>query len=150
MGLLTDMIVCPGGDYCSLANARSLPIARAISERFENLDFLSDLGDLSLNISGCINACAHHHMGNIGILGVDKLGEEWYQVTLGGAQGNHAALGKVIGPSFRAEEMPDVIDRIVNTYCTLRVQDEPFIDTLARVGLDPFKVGIYGVQKSSD
>jgi sulfite reductase (NADPH) hemoprotein beta-component len=143
VGLLTDIIACPGGDYCSLANARSLPIAKAVAQRFEDLDFVADLGDLSLNISGCINACGHHHMGNIGILGVDKDGEEWYQVTLGGAQGNDSALGKVIGPSFRAEEMPGVVERIVHTYCRLRVEDEPFIDTLTRVGLDPFKSGVY-------
>ena len=143
LGLLTDMITCPGGDYCSLANARSLPIAQSIAQRFEDLDFLCDLGDLSLNISGCINACGHHHMGNIGILGVDKDGEEWYQVTIGGAQGNESALGKVIGPSFRAEQMPDVVSRIVDTYCRLRVEDEPFIETLRRVGIDSFKAGVY-------
>jgi len=143
LGLLTDMIACPGGDYCSLANARSLPIAAAIAERFDDLDFLCDLGDLSLNISGCINACGHHHMGNIGILGVDKDGEEWYQVTLGGAQGNHSALGKVIGRSFSAEEMPRVIERIVETFCRHRVRDEPFIDTLGRIGIEPFKENVY-------
>ncbi|MDO8300736.1 nitrite/sulfite reductase [Lacisediminimonas sp.] len=143
LGLLTDMIACPGGDYCSLANARSLPIAAAIAERFDDLDFLCDLGDLSLNISGCINACGHHHMGNIGVLGVDKDGEEWYQVTIGGAQGNRSALGKVIGPSFRAEEMPRVIERIVETFCLHRVQDEPFIDTLGRIGAEPFKANVY-------
>lgn len=143
LGLLTDMIACPGGDYCSLANARSLPIAAAIAERFEDLDFLCDLGDLSLNISGCINACGHHHMGNIGVLGVDKDGEEWYQVTIGGAQGNRSALGKVIGPSFRAEEMPSVIERIVETFCLYRVLDEPFIDTLGRIGTGPFKANVY-------
>jgi sulfite reductase (NADPH) hemoprotein beta-component len=146
LGLLTDMIACPGGDYCSLANARSLPIAKAIAERFDDLDFLFDLGDLSLNISGCINACGHHHMGNIGILGVDKDGEEWYQVTLGGAQGNNSALGKVIGPSFRAEQMPDVVHRIVETFCEHRVNDEAFIETLARVGIEPFKAGVYAGQ----
>lgn len=143
LGLLTDIIACPGGDYCSLANARSLPVAAAIAERFDDLDFLCDLGDLSLNISGCINACGHHHMGNIGVLGVDKDGEEWYQVTLGGAQGNDSALGKVIGPSFRAEEMPRVIDRIVETFCMLRIQDEPFIDTFGRIGMEPFKANVY-------
>lgn len=142
-GLITDIIACPGGDYCSLANARSLPIAAAIAERFDDLDFIYDLGDLSLNISGCINACGHHHMGNIGVLGVDKDGEEWYQVTIGGAQGNHSALGKVIGPSFRAEEMPLVIERIVETFGQLRLQDEPFIDTLNRVGIEPFKLNVY-------
>ena len=143
IGLLTDIIACPGGDYCSLANARSLPIAAAIARRFEDLDFLCDLGDMSLNISGCINACGHHHMGNIGVLGVDKDGEEWYQVTIGGAQGNDSALGKVIGPSFRAEEMPGVVERIVDTFCRLRMQDESFTDTLSRVGVEPFKAGVY-------
>ncbi|HYD63596.1 MAG TPA: nitrite/sulfite reductase [Noviherbaspirillum sp.] len=142
-GLLTDIIACPGGDYCSLANARSLPVAAAIAQRFEDLDFVHDLGELSLNISGCINACGHHHMGNIGVLGVDKDGEEWYQVTIGGAQGNNASLGKVIGPSFRAEDMPGAVERIVETYCRLRVHDEPFADTLARVGVDPFKANVY-------
>jgi sulfite reductase (NADPH) hemoprotein beta-component len=137
------MIVCPGGDYCSLANARSLPIAAAIAQRFEDLDFLSDLGDLSLNISGCINACGHHHMGNIGVLGVDKDGEEWYQVTIGGAQGNQSSIGKVIGRSFEAKEMPDVVERIVETYCQWRVQDEPFSDTFARIGIEPFKANVY-------
>lgn len=143
LGLLTDIIACPGGDYCSLANARSLPIAAAIAQRFDDLDVLCGLGDVSLNISGCINACGHHHMGNIGVLGVDKDGEEWYQVTVGGAQGNNSALGKVIGPSFRAEEMPVVIERIVETFCQLRVGDEPFIDTLTRVGAEPFKANVY-------
>jgi sulfite reductase (NADPH) hemoprotein beta-component len=143
LGLLTDIIACPGGDYCSLANARSLPIAAAIAQRFDNLDYLFDLGELSLNISGCINACGHHHMGNIGILGVDKDGEEWYQVTVGGAQGNTSALGKVIGRSFRADEMPDVVERLVQTYCQQRYDGESFIETLSRVGLDPFKANVY-------
>lgn len=143
LGLLTDIIACPGGDYCSLANARSLPIAAAIAQRFDDLDFLCDLGDLSLNISGCINACGHHHMGNIGVLGVDKDGEEWYQVTIGGAQGNQSALGRVIGRAFQAEEMPDVVERLVETYCQLRIQDEPFVDTLLRVGAEPFKANVY-------
>jgi sulfite reductase (NADPH) hemoprotein beta-component len=120
-----------------------LPIAAAIADRFDNLDFLCDLGDLSLNISGCINACGHHHMGNIGVLGVDKDGQEWYQVTVGGAQGNRSALGKVIGPSFRAEEMPHVIERIVETFCQYRVEDEPFIETLGRIGVEPFKANVY-------
>ena len=143
VGLLTDIIACPGGDYCSLANARSLPVAAAIAQRFDDLDFLCDLGDLSLNISGCINACGHHHMGNIGVLGVDKDGEEWYQVTIGGSQGNESALGRVIGRAFRAEEMPDVIARLVETYCQLRLEDEPFSDTLLRVSPEPFKANVY-------
>jgi len=143
IGLLTDIIACPGGDYCSLANARSLPIASAIAERFDDLDFVHDLGDLSLNISGCINACGHHHMGNIGVLGVDKDGQEWYQVTIGGAQGNQSALGKVIGPSFRAEEMPGVIERLIETFVRTRLAHESFIETVARIGTDPFKANVY-------
>jgi sulfite reductase (NADPH) hemoprotein beta-component len=143
IGLLTDIIACPGGDFCSLANAKSLPIAAAIQERFEDLDYVYDLGELSLNISGCINACGHHHVGNIGVLGVDKDGSEWYQVTLGGAQGNNAALGKVIGPSFSAEEMPDVVSRIIDTFVANRVEDEPFIQTLSRIGITPFKERVY-------
>lgn len=143
VGLLTDIIACPGGDYCSLANARSLPIAAAIAEHFDNLDFVHDLGDLSLNISGCINACGHHHMGNIGVLGVDKDGQEWYQVTVGGAQGNDSALGKVIGPSFRAEQMPGVIERLIETFVENRAAEETFIETVARIGVDPFKANVY-------
>ncbi|PWB35592.1 sulfite reductase [Pseudomonas sp. SDI] len=143
IGLLTDIIACPGGDFCALANAKSIPIAQAIQKRFEDLDFLHDLGELSLNISGCINACGHHHIGNIGILGVDKNGSEWYQVTLGGAQGKHSALGKVIGPSFSADEIPRVIEQIVATYCAYREQDEPFVQTVQRVGLEPFKERVY-------
>ena len=106
IGLLTDIICCPGGDFCSLANAKSIPIAEAIQRRFDDLDFLHDLGELELNMSGCMNACGHHHVGNIGILGVDKNGSEWYQISLGGAQGLQAALGKVIGPSFAAADVP--------------------------------------------
>jgi len=113
IGLLNDMICCPGGDFCSLANAKSIPIAASIAERFDNLDFQHDIGEIELNISGCINACGHHHVGNIGILGVDKDGSEWYQVSVGGAQGNSTAIGKIIGPSFSAQQMPEVIDRIL-------------------------------------
>jgi sulfite reductase beta subunit-like hemoprotein len=108
IGLLTDIISCPGGDFCSLANAKSIPIAAAIAERFDNLDFQHDIGDIELNISGCINACGHHHVGSIGVLGVDKDGSEWYQVSIGGAQGNNAAIGKIIGPSFSGGQMPEV------------------------------------------
>jgi sulfite reductase (NADPH) hemoprotein beta-component len=143
VGLLTDIIACPGGDFCSLANAKSLPIAKAIQERFDNLDYLFDLGDISLNISGCINSCGHHHVGNIGVLGVDKDGEEWYQITLGGEQGNDAAIGKVIGPSFYADEIPDVITKIINTYVEQRAADEPFIATYRRLGASPFKEAAY-------
>lgn len=144
IGLLTDIISCPGGDYCALANARAIPIAQAIQQRFEDLDFVHDLGDLSLNISGCVNACGHHHIGNIGVLGVDKDGQEWYQVTLGGAQGHHSSIGKVIGRSFDADQMPDVIEKIVQAYCELRTANEPFIETLNRVGLAPFQERVYG------
>ena len=150
IGLLTDIIACPGGDFCSLANAKSLPIAKAIQERFDDLDYLFDLGDISLNISGCINSCGHHHVGNIGVLGVDKDGEEWYQITLGGEQGNDAAIGKVIGPSFYADEIPDVMTNIINTYVELRNADEPFIDTYRRLGATPFKEAAYKNAKKKD
>ncbi|QAU34166.1 nitrite/sulfite reductase [Janthinobacterium sp. 17J80-10] len=143
IGLLTDMICCPGGDFCSLANAKSIPIAGAIAERFDNLDFLHDIGEIELNISGCINACGHHHIGNIGILGVDKDGSEWYQVSLGGAQGNDIAVGKIIGPSFSAGQMPEVIDRILQVYVRDRTEDEKFIDTVRRIGITPFKEYVY-------
>ena len=143
IGLLTDIIACPGGDFCSLANAKSLPIAKAIQERFDNLDYLFDLGDISLNISGCINSCGHHHVGNIGVLGVDKDGEEWYQITLGGEQGNDASIGKVIGPSFYADEIPDVITSVINTYVEHRTADESFIDAYRRMGVTPFKEAAY-------
>lgn len=144
IGLLTDMIACPGGDFCALANARSIPIAAAITERFDDLDELYDIGDIDLHISGCINSCGHHHSGHIGVLGVDKDGSEWYQITLGGldgsALGHHAsAPGKVIGPSFAADEVPDVIEAVIDTYRDQRAANERFIDTVKRVGLDPFK-----------
>ena len=113
IGYLTDMICCPGGDYCSLANAKSLPVAEAIQARFDDLDYLYDLGPLELNISGCMNACGHHHIGHIGILGVDKKGQEFYQVCLGGSQAKDASIGKILGPSFKQEDMPDVIEK----YC---------------------------------
>ncbi|MDI2145206.1 MULTISPECIES: nitrite/sulfite reductase [unclassified Pseudomonas] len=143
VGLLTDIIACPGGDFCALANAKSIPIAQAIQARFDNLDYLHDLGDISLNISGCMNACGHHHIGNIGILGVDKNGSEWYQITLGGAQGKNSALGKVIGPSFSAAEVPQVIERIIGTFVCYREAEELFVDTVARIGLEPFKERVY-------
>ena len=143
VGLLTDIIACPGGDFCSLANAKSLPIAKAIQERFDDLDYLHDLGEISLNISGCINSCGHHHVGNIGVLGVDKDGEEWYQITLGGEQGNHAAIGKVIGPSFGAEQIPDVMADIIDTFVKYRTADEAFIETYRRLGVTPFKEAAY-------
>ncbi|WP_186133186.1 nitrite/sulfite reductase [Burkholderia gladioli] len=151
--LLTDMIACPGGDFCALANARSLPIADAIAARYQDLDELEDLGEIDLHISGCINSCGHHHSGHIGILGVDKDGREWYQLTLGGADGSarggQARAGKVIGPSFSAREVPDVIDAVLSAYLGLRLpgatgtgnegRRETFVETVARVGLEPFK-----------
>ena len=143
IGLLTDIISCPGGDFCSLANAKSIPIAAAIAERFDNLDFQHDIGDIELNISGCINACGHHHVGSIGVLGVDKDGSEWYQVSIGGAQGNNAAIGKIIGPSFSASQMPEVIGRLLNVYVQNRFEDERFVDTAQRLGLAPFKEHVY-------
>ena len=143
IGLLTDMICCPGGDVCSLANARSIPVSAHIAERFEDLDELHDIGDIALNISGCINSCGHHHSGHIGVLGVDKDGDEWYQVTLGGSdgsQGNGAAKpGKVIGPAFTAEEVPDVVEALIDAYRARRGTGERFIDTVHRVGVEPFK-----------
>ena len=145
--LLTDMIACPGGDFCSLANARSLPLAEAITQRYQDLDELHDLGEIDLHISGCINSCGHHHSGHIGILGVDKDGKEWYQITLGGSDGSTLsgapAVGKVVGPSFSAAEVPEVIEAVLTTYRAERVaqgsKQETFIDTLKRVGLEPFK-----------
>ena len=143
IGLLTDIVCCPGGDFCSLANAKSIPIADAIARRFDDLDYLHDIGDVDLNMSGCMNACGQHHIGHIGILGVDKNGSEWYQVSIGGAQGNEAALGKVIGPSFAAKDMPDVVARLIDTYIDHRHADERFIDTVRRIGTEPFKERVY-------
>ncbi len=143
IGLVSDIICCPGGDFCSLANAKSIPVAAAISQRVEDLDYQFDLGPIDLNISGCINACGHHHVGHIGILGVDKAGAEFYQVTLGGSQGWNAALGKVIGPSFGQEEMPDVIEKILAVYVETRHAEEVFIDTVRRIGIEPFKARVY-------
>ncbi len=144
IGLLTDMICCPGGDFCALANAKSIPIAEAIQTRFDDLDYLHDIGEIEINISGCMNACGHHHVGHIGVLGVDKNGEEWYQVSIGGDQGNDTSLGRVIGPSFAAADMPDVVDALIKTYVDSRHEDERFIDTVRRIGLEPFKTCVYG------
>ena len=143
IGLLTGIICCPGGDFCDLANAKSIPIATAIQARFDDLDYLFDIGEIDLNISGCMNACGHHHVGHIGVLGVDKNNDEFYQVTLGGRQGNDAKLGKVIGPSFAADEMPDVVAKIIKVYIENRHADERFLDTLDRIGIDPFKNRVY-------
>ena len=153
IGLLTDMIACPGGDLCALANARSLPIAAAIHERFADLDELNDIGDIDLHISGCINSCGHHHSGHIGILGVDKDGSEWYQVTVAGADGSTlsgpALAGKVIGPSFAAEEVPDVIEALVGIYLRERSNGEHFIHTARRLGPLPFRHAADAVRRAT-
>ena len=151
IGLLTNIICCPGGDFCSLANAKSIPVAEAIQRRFDDLDYLHDIGELDLNISGCMNACGHHHVGHIGILGVDKNGEEWYQIEIGGNQGREsvrrrgASLGKVIGPSFARAEVPDVIERLIECYLERRDSEaERFVDVVHRIGIEPFKESVYG------
>lgn len=143
IGFITDIISCPGGDFCSLANAKSIPIAEAITRRFEDLDKVYDLGHLDLNISGCMNACGHHHVGNIGILGVDKKGAEFYQITLGGNSDHDASIGDILGPSFAADAVPDVIEEVLNTYLDLRTDGERFVDTYRRVGIQPFKERAY-------
>lgn len=143
IGLLSDIVCCPGGDYCSLANAKSIPVAEAIQQRFADLDYLFDIGDLDLNISGCMNACGHHHIGHIGILGVDKKGEEFYQVSLGGNSGRTASLGKILGPSFAQQDMPDVVSKLIGVYLDHRTEEEHFIDTYQRIGIDPFKEKVY-------
>ena len=148
IGLLTNIISCPGGDFCALANAKSIPVAQAIQERFDDLDYLHEIGELDLNISGCMNACGHHHVGHIGILGVDKNGEEWYQIEIGGNQGEirpgrGASLGKVIGPSFARAEVPDVIEKLIECYLARRDSEaERFIDVVHRVGAEPFKESV--------
>jgi sulfite reductase (NADPH) hemoprotein beta-component len=155
IGLITDIIACPGGDFCSLANAKSIPIAEAIQRRFDDLDYIHDIGELNINISGCMNSCGHHHAGHIGILGVDKDGEEWYQVSIGGADGSSAgrgrsAIGKVIGPSFKAEAMPDVISTLVDTFVELRDEGERFIDVVDRLGQAPFKARVYASKQEKE
>ena len=148
LGLLSDIICCPGGDFCSLANAKSIPVAEAIQRRF-SAQHLREIGQLSLNISGCMNACGHHHVGNIGILGVDKKGEEYFQISLGGSADHNAALGKIVGPSFSQDEVPDVINKIVNVYQQHKIHGEKFINTYNRLGMEPFKEALYGI-KSDD
>src|SRR5919108_470497 len=149
IGLLTNIISCPGGDFCALANAKSIPVAQAIQERFEDLDYLHEIGELDLNISGCMNACGQHHIGHIGILGVDKNGEEWYQIEIGGNQGEihpgaRPALGRVLGPSFARAEVPDVIERLIECYLERRDSEaERFIDVVQRIGIEPFKQRVY-------
>jgi sulfite reductase (NADPH) hemoprotein beta-component len=153
IGLLTDMIACPGGDLCALANARSIPIAAAITERFDDLDELHDIGDIDLHISGCINSCGHHHSGHIGVLGVDKDGREWYQISVAGSDGSTLSgaplAGKVIGPSFAADEVPDVIEAVIGTYLRERQAGERFIDTSRRLGPLPFRHAADAVRRST-
>lgn len=143
IGTLNDMICCPGGDFCSLANAKSIPVAEAIQRKFDDLDYLYDLGEIELNISGCMNACGHHHIGHIGILGVDKKGQEFYQISLGGDQSLNAGIGKILGPSFAQDDIPEVVEKILNTYRDLRQPEELFIDTYRRIGITPFKERAY-------
>lgn len=163
IGLLTNIVSCPGGDYCSLANAASIPVARAIQQQFDDLDYLHDIGPLDLNISGCMNACSHHHIGHIGILGVDKNGQEWYQVTLGGRQNGAnqgqegrvgaggALLGRVIGPAFARAQIPEVVQKLVTTYLQLRdSENEHFIDVVERMGIEPFKQAVYAKRVEPD
>lgn len=146
IGLLTDIICCPGGDFCDLANAKSIPIANALQARFEDLDYLYDIGDLELNISGCMNSCGHHHVGHIGILGVDKGNEEWYQITLGGRQGNDARLGKVLGPSIPGADVPNAVETIIRLYIDHRLEGESFLQTLDRIGSGLFKDTLFGAR----
>jgi sulfite reductase (NADPH) hemoprotein beta-component len=155
IGLLTNIISCPGGDFCALANAKSIPVAEAIQRLFDDLDYLHDIGELDLNISGCINSCGHHHVGHIGVLGVDKQGAEFYQITVGGNQGARgadartveapASVGKVIGPAFAQHEVPWVVERLIETYLQLREsEEERFVDCVHRLGIEPFKENVYG------
>lgn len=144
MGTLADIVCCPGGDFCSLANAKSIPIAEAIQRQFEDLDYLYDLGPIDLNISGCMNACGHHHVGHIGILGVDKKGQEFYQISLGGDSGQNATLGTIIGPSFSQADIPDKIEKITTLYVEKRQEGESFIECYRRIGVEPFKEVAYG------
>lgn len=143
IGLITDIICCPGGSFCDLANAKSIPIAESIQRQFDDLDYQHDIGDIELNISGCMNSCGHHHVGHIGILGVDKNDSEWYQVSIGGKQGNDASLGDVIGPSFAADEVAGVVQRLIDVYVEQRTPEERFIDTVRRIGAAPFKERVY-------
>ena len=143
IGFLTNIICCPGGDFCSLANAKSIPIAEQIQRRFDDLEEVYNLGALDINISGCMNACGHHHVGHIGILGVDKKGAEYYQVSLGGSSGHDASLGDILGPSFEAEDMANVIEEVLNVYLDNRQENEPFLQTYRRIGIAKFKERVY-------
>jgi sulfite reductase (NADPH) hemoprotein beta-component len=143
MGLISDIIACPGLDYCTLANARAIPVAQHIAERFADIQAAEDIGELKIRISGCINACGHHHVGHIGILGVDKKGEEFYQLTLGGSGAEDASLGSILGPALPANRVTDAIETLVDTYRKVREGDERFLDTFRRVGMAPFKEAVY-------
>jgi len=143
IGTIHDIICCPGGDYCSLANAKSIPVAEAIQRKFEDLDYVYDLGDLELNISGCMNACGHHHVGHIGILGVDKKGEEWYQIQIGGSASKQAALAKVLGPSLSRDAVVEGIEKLLDVYIEHRQPEETFLATYQRIGMDKFKERVY-------
>jgi len=143
-GKLTDLITCPGLDYCALANARSIPLSLEIAERFDRIDYLNDVGDVSIKVSGCINACGHHHVGNIGILGIDKKGVEFYQLMLGGSPGNDASIGKVLGPALGENEIVDAVEQVLTRYLELRDGvEETFLETVRRVGFEPFKQAVY-------
>jgi len=149
IGMLTDIISCPGAEFCTLANARSIPLAKLIAERFEDLDYQYDIGEITLNISGCVNACGQHHIGNIGITGVEKKDhDEWYQVSIGGSEGNDSSISKIIGPSFTFHQVPEVIERLVQVYLRERTEDERFIDTVRRIGHAPFKDHVYATDFS--
>jgi sulfite reductase (NADPH) hemoprotein beta-component len=145
-GLITDIIACPGLDYCDLANARSIPIAQKIARKFENLDRQHEIGELKIKISGCINACGHHHAGHIGILGVDKKGVEFYQLQLGGSGAEDASIGEVMGPGFTEHEIAGAVERVVGHYLTARRDGERFLDTYRRIGMEPFKTAAYQEQ----
>jgi sulfite reductase (NADPH) hemoprotein beta-component len=149
IGTLTDMICCPGLDFCSLANAGSIEVAKLINERFDDYDYLYDLGELEVKMSGCMNACGHHHVGHIGILGVDKGGEEWYQITIGGAAGADASLGHVLGPSVPKREVPETIARLLAVYVERRETEERFLDTVRRLGVKPFKERVYAASPAA-
>jgi sulfite reductase (NADPH) hemoprotein beta-component len=147
---LTDVITCPGLDFCDLANARSIPLSLEIQERFDRVDYLDDLGEVSIKISGCINACGHHHVGNIGILGIDKRGEEYYQLMLGGSPGDDASIGEILGAALAQSEIINAVEKVLARYVDIRESpDERFIDTVRRVGLDPFKQAVYGVAEAA-
>ncbi len=147
IGMVSDMIACPGLDYCALANARSIPIAQDISAHFADAEQIQKVGHLTINISGCMNACGHHHVGNIGILGVDKRGKEFFQLTLGGSSDQNASLGDRLGPGLPQSEVPQAIETIIDTYLDLRRDDEVFLDTYRRVGIEPFKESVYGLKQ---